>query len=244
MDCLEFRQQAGADPGHLGAEAQRHLESCPGCTEFLRQTRELDQRILAALKVPVPEAGVVVGPMSGRIAAGGGAAALHPRASWPLVGRRRWFALAASVAGGVIVGSLLWVTGPRATLAGDLVRHIEHEPGAMVTTSTGAPPAEVAAVLARAGVDLEPGAGVVSYATTCPFRGHEVPHLVVQTGAGPVTVMVLRDEKVKAPQHFDEDGYAGTIVPSGPGSIAVIGNSPSVDVDQVVAHVQQSLTWR
>ena len=38
------------------------------------------------------------------------------------------------------------------------------------------------------------GAGLVSYANSCVFRGHHVPHLVVQTEAGPVTVMVLVHE--------------------------------------------------
>ena len=64
---------------------------------------------------------------------------------------------------------------------------------------------------------------MVSYAQSCRFRGEKVPHLVVQTDAGPVTVMVLRNEKVTAPVKFAEQGYVGTILPAGPGSVAVIG---------------------
>jgi hypothetical protein len=49
-----------------------------------------------------------------------------------------------------------------------------------------------------------------------------VPHLVVQTAMGPITVMVLVHDSVsKAP--FDEEGYRGVIVPvPGHGSLAVL----------------------
>jgi hypothetical protein len=82
----------------------------------------------------------------------------------------------------------------------------------------------------------------VSYARTCPFRGEKVPHLVVQTGVGPVTVMVLRNEKVSAPVHFDEQGYSGTILPAGPGSIAVIGTAHA-NLDQVAERVLDAVEW-
>ena len=103
MECLEFRRAAGADPGHLSVEAAAHRDDCPKCAEFLRQTLALDERILAALRVPVPERN---------------AAAVTPNVvAFPRIERRRWMALAASIAGGVLVGSLLWVSGPRTSLA-------------------------------------------------------------------------------------------------------------------------------
>jgi len=91
---------------------------------------------------------------------------------------------------------------------------------------------------------MRPGAANISYASTCPFRGEKVPHLVVQTAAGPMTVMVLRHEKLAAPVNFDEGGYAGTIVPAGPGSIAVIGHAPTADLDQVALQVRNAVQWQ
>ena len=182
MDCLEFRRAAGADPGHLGAGGCRSSRRLPACAESLRRTLGSSiARILAALQVPVPESARTARP--GRMV------------RFPVIEPRRWMALAASVAGGVLIGSLLWVGGPRASLAGDVVKHVIHEPGAMVATSHEADPAAVEAVLERAGVRLRPGVGPVSYASTCPFRGEKVPHLVVQTAVGPMTVMVLRRRK-------------------------------------------------
>ena len=76
-------------------------------------------------------------------------------------------------------------------------------------------------------VRLAAGAGVVSYASSCAFRGHHVPHLVIQTESGPVTVMVLVHERVQKPVQFDEQGYRGVIVPvAGHGSLAVLTHGP------------------
>ena len=186
IDCSEFRRRVGAEPQLLDQTSRQHMLGCPECVEWRRTTLELDARVLEALRVPVPDGAVT------------------PRVlEFPAVTRRRWIALAASIAGGVAIGALLWVGGPRASLADDLVRHLAHEPGAMTVTSTPADPDAVAAVLADAGVRIAPDVGVVSYSNTCRFRGHDVPHLVVQTADGPVTVMILRHERVAASIGWD-----------------------------------------
>ncbi len=224
MDCLEFRRTAGGDPRHLPDDARAHAESCPACAEHLRRLRAFDERIRIALSVPVGAESV---PQVAALPGG--------------VDRRRWMALAASVVGGVLVGTLLWVWSPRDSLARDLVEHVGHEPQAMASSA----PADVdavARVLERGGIRLRPEIGTVSYASSCEFRGHTVPHLVVQTDRGPVTVMVLRHEKATDSSSFDEQGYAGRIVPTGPGSIAVIGGA-SEDLDQVTAEVLAAVIW-
>ena len=117
----------------------------------------------------------------------------------PGLDRRRWYALAASIVAGVLVGSLLWVGGPRNSLAQDVLAHMDHEPEAFVVTTTPADAAVLGRVLERGGIRLRPEVGTVSYANSCRFRGRTVPHLVVQTDGGPVTVMVLRNERPDAP---------------------------------------------
>ncbi len=229
MECLEFRHAAGADPRHLDAAAREHSAACPKCAEFLRQTLALDERIFAALSVPVPER--PTGPQATNVVA------------LPRIERRRWMALAASIAGGVMVGTLLWVSGPRASLAEDVVRHMAHEPGVMVQTAAPEDASQLQRVLERGGIRLAPDAGLVSYAQTCQFRRARVPHLVVQTDAGPVTVMVLPRERVDVPVPFDEGGYSGTILPAGPGSIAVLGHQSRPVLDQVADRVAAAVEW-
>jgi len=234
MNCLEFRRAAGADPEHLSPDAVAHRDGCPQCAQFLQNVRLMDATILKALQIPA-----------------GDRVAWTPAAPPPvgaavqasLGNRNRWYALAASIAGGVAIGALLWVSGSRDALARDAVAHLAHEPEAMVATQVPADAAQVTAVLAKDGIRLRSDPGLVTYVMSCAFRGHQVPHLVVQTSEGPVTVLVLREEKVSRARKFHEQGYAGTIEPSGPGSIAVIGGTDQ-QVREAAARIDSALEWK
>jgi hypothetical protein len=51
-----------------------------------------------------------------------------------------------------------------------------------------------------------------------------VPHLVVQTDRGPLTVMVLAHEHVEKRGEFTEGDYHGVLLPAGSGGIAVLAS--------------------
>ncbi len=74
-----------------------------------------------------------------------------------------------------------------------------------------------------------------------------MPHLVVQTASGPVTVMVLVHESVRHLMQFDEQGYRGTIVPvPGHGSIAVLMRDSGIsagEIERIAAQVNDSILW-
>ena len=84
-------------------------------------------------------------------------------------------------------------------------------------------PAAVAEVLGPARMRLGSGAGEVSFAARCVHDGRVVPHLVVQTPEGPVTVLVLSHRTVSRPLRIDEQGYAGIVLPAPRGTIAIVG---------------------
>lgn len=224
MNCLEFRRMAGADPARLDAAALAHREDCAACAEYHRSLLAMDDTIRRALQVRVPEFSAA-------------RAVRSPRVPAP---RQRWLALAASVVAGVLVGTLLWVGGPRASLAREVVDHVRHEPQSL--TATAADPAAVARVLQAGGIRLRPGADQVSYANSCPFRGQVVPHLVVRTAQGPVTVLVLAHVPIRRPIAVHEDGFKGSRVPAGPGSIAVLGGA-GADLSEVTARVLAAVEW-
>ena len=228
MECLEFRRVAGADPQHLGAEAEQHRGQCVRCAQHHRQLLAMDATILQALNVPSREY----------------ADAMRRTAARDSRSRRRprWYALAASVVAGVLIGSVLWVGRPRDSLALDVIEHMRGEQFSMVVTRAAADPATVAQALAASGLRLRGDPGLVSYATRCPFRGATVPHLVVQTVLGPVTVLVLRHVAVAQPREFQEQGYTGTITPFGRGSIAVIGESLQ-EADDVATRLRMATEW-
>jgi hypothetical protein len=127
-----------------------------------------------------------------------------------------------------------------------VVVHMAGEPEAWQRTEA-VPQPELADVLKDSKLRLKPDAGVVSYASSCAFRGHRVPHLVVQTSSGPVTVMVLVHEAARQVTPFDSEGYRGTIVPvPGHGSIAVLMRDSGISADElqrIAARVHESIVW-
>jgi hypothetical protein len=156
-------------------------------------------------------------------------------------------AMAASVLLAVVVAGVLWVAAPGSSLAADVVTHMGGEPQSWLQTDVSVDNSELQGVLRDSHVRLAAGAGLVSYAASCAFRGHHVPHLVIQTESGPITVMVLVHESVQKPVRFDEQGYRGVIVPvAGHGSLAVLTHGPATDlktVELIAAQVLDSITW-
>jgi len=231
MKHSEAQLLIGADPNSvLSPELAEHLASCPECLQFQRETLVLDANIRRVLEQASSNAAPApVTPITGSRTA-----------------RRRktdnvWrgWALAASV---VIVSMLaVWVLRPTDTLAHDVVAHVEGEPMSWSSTQQ-VPPGAASEILAKAGVALDTSSDKVVYARTCPFRGHEVPHLVVTTSRGPVTVLVLRYETVKKQVSFHEAGMTGVITPAPHGSIAVLAKGDD-NIDAVAAQMQQDVRW-
>jgi hypothetical protein len=232
MDHSHYRSAILADPHASDAELRAHRESCPECQAFTEQLLRFESRLERALRVQIPPTADVL-PFERKAAAAA-------QGSW------RWLAMAASVLLGLVVAGGVWLTLPQRSLAADVVAHMAGEPDAW-RTEVPVPDPALNAVLQQSNIRLKPSAGVVSYASSCEFRGHKVPHLVVQTPSGPVTVMVLVHEAVRKSMRFDEQGYRGTIVPvPGHGSIAVLmrdSGSASGDISRIAAQVDDAIVW-
>jgi Protein of unknown function (DUF3379) len=242
MDCAEYRRTVLADPRDANPQLRLHRDGCRECLEFTDRLLRFESRLERAVRVSIPAADAVrVVPL--RVPAEAQAHATRRASSR----RRGWLAMAASVLIAVVVAGSLWLAGPHPSLAADVVAHMAEEPQAWARTDIPVPPPELALALRDAHVRLDPNAGMVSYAKSCLFRAHHVPHLVVQTEMGPVTVMVLAHESVSKPERFDEQGYHGVILPvPGHGSLAVLarGQSPNPEtLKRIAARVQDALVW-
>jgi hypothetical protein len=216
-DCAAVRDALAAQPRVRSPALEEHLRTCAACARYAAEMQALDAKIRRALEVPVPAA---ASPLPERLAPrvpSARAAAARPGAS------RRWLALAASVAGAAVLATALWTGAPRDSLASDLVAHMSHEPQSW-QRNPAVPESALAYVLRRSGVRIERTAGApeVTYAHSCWFRGRFVPHLAVHTPAGPVTVMVLPEERAAGRVAFEEGGYRGVIVPAQRGALAVL----------------------
>jgi hypothetical protein len=147
--------------------------------------------------------------------------------------------MAASFLLALVVGAAVWLSRPSDVLASELVEHVIHEPQSWNRTQPISAE-ELRAVLRKSHVELRSGPGTIVYANSCWFRGHYVPHLVLSTESGPVTVMILTAEQVSAPRAFAEGGYSGLIVPASTGSVAVLSRKP-MPLEEPAAHVVQAL---
>ena len=214
FDCKHARRQIGGEPQVLSAEVAQHIATCNACAKFRDETLAMEGRLKSALELPLH----------------------HFRESPRKVAPRR-FALAASIVLALLVGGGAWLLRPQPALAAEIVDHVRHEPGSWGSREP-VPPEVLAAVLAKAGVSYNARLPV-TYASPCPFRGRIVPHLVVQTDRGPVTVMVLSHVRTDADSQgtFEEGEYHGIVLPAGSGSIAVLapkGQEFDGAVEQVV----------
>jgi hypothetical protein len=153
---------------------------------------------------------------------------------------RQW-ALAASAVLAVFALFAVWLLRPSDTLAHEVVTHVQGEPESWFATQHVSAQG-IDKVLRGSGVQLDINSDRIMYAQSCWFRGHYVPHLVVETARGPATVMILRHEEVSAPQKFREAGMTGIIVPAGQGSIAVLARGV-VGVDDIAAQMSQDVHW-
>lgn len=236
MDCAQYRRAILANPHDTDAELVAHRDGCDECSAYTERLLRFEGKLERALKV---------GPSAdAEMPRGGGVTPLRPRRR---AMARGWLAMAASVLVGLVIAGGLWVAAPHSSLAADVVAHMAGEPEAWTRTDLPVPSPELAFALRNTQMRLRPGAGTVSYAQSCLFRGHRVPHLVVQTDMGPVTVMVLVHESVSKPAPFDEEGYRGVILPvAGHGSIAVLAKQQSgtlASVETVAARVRAAIEW-
>jgi hypothetical protein len=238
-DCAHYRRALLAQPHDADPALHEHLATCRDCTLFAERVLRFESELLRALRVePLtkepPRALAPVVPLRAK------------RSRGPLGFRAGWPAMAAAVLMAVVVAGGLWLGVPRASLAADVVTHMHEEPQAWRRTDEPVPGTALQSVLRDSHLRLASGAGVVSYAASCGFRGHRVPHLVIQTESGPVTVMVLVHEHAAKPVQFDEQGYRGVIVPvAGHGSLAVLTRGPADfgTIEQIERRVLDAIVW-
>ena len=197
---------------------------CVDCKRFYEKLHAFELRLNEALRVPMGRQNrtVLLAERRSRM--------LHPP--------RSWLAMAASALLALAIGSL-WLGAPSRNLAAAVVDHVVDEAGAYAPSNRPVSPEKLDIAFSDTHLRMKPDAFIVTYASRCNFRGHRVPHLVVQTGNGPMTVMILTDETVRRSVRFDQQGYRGVLVPLPlKGSVAVLereGDSAGSDAVSAVA---------
>lgn len=209
MNCLEFRRASLANPARPGAHAHGHAASCPACAEFLSRTRALDAAIGEQLSVPVPEG------LEERIlarATGRGA-------------RRRFLAMAASLAGLAFVGGGAYLASrdDADALAG--ITFVVEEEAHAILAAGPADEAELLRVARSMDLRLPTQLGEIRYIGTCPYRGTIAHHVIVTTPQGKATLLLLPEKPVAQRGRAAARGLRSIVLPAGRGSATVITES-------------------
>jgi hypothetical protein len=154
-----------------------------------------------------------------------------------------WLALAATVAIAAVLGvRMLGIGVQYDSLADEVIAHLDHEPAALRVTDVAISDERLHSVVPASVASLDHGAGVISYAQTCIINGKRVPHLVIQGANGPVTVLLMPEERVDEPIELAGENIKGIILPVGGGSVAFIGAADE-RLDSIRDEVLQSVTW-
>ena len=236
MNCEEYRQAVTADPGF--DDTSRHADACVECREYGAAIRALDANIALAMKIPVPALRM---PELPEIEA---AEVVSFPARRPL-SKPVWFGVAASVLLAAVIGLRLAGPGMDETfgsLEEQVLAHVDHEPVALLPSSTPVSDARLANAVPRNIATMNRDIGLITFAEFCTINGKDVPHLVIQGERGPITILLMPYEKVAAATPLDGVNIHGVILPVGDGSIAIIGDR-NESLERVQQSVLDSVMW-
>jgi len=247
MNCTDYKNALTAEPGFH--DESRHAESCADCQAYRDEILALDEKLSAAMEISVPELRMPELPDIGTEKV----VSLSSRRATP---KPVWFAMAASILLAVVVG--IRMTGPdvmdvpseehvamvvfSGTLAEQVLAHVDHEPLALRVTSTPVTDSQLSLVVPKNIASMNHRAGLITYAESCIINGKVVPHLVIQGARGPITILLMPEEKLAEATALDGVNIKGIMLPVGSGSIAIIGDREE-QLDQVKKNVLDSVMW-
>lgn len=234
MNCGDVHLHLGAEPNATSPELESHLRECAECAQYQQEMLRLEEKIRRALMIELPATLPASRPVSMPLSK----ASVAPVSS--TYSRRRQWALAASVLIAVTAVLALWGALPSHSLAADVVSHVVSE---TIDQPFESPvdEATVRSVMERSGLHLSPINPSIVFMRTCFLRGRLVPHFIVRAEHGTATVLVLPDEPVKAPEHFDGAGYKGVIIPDAQNGSIVVLSRGDVDMERYAAEIRDAV---
>jgi hypothetical protein len=233
MNCEQYREAIAADPSFDGGAG--HLTECAACQAYRNEMQALDQTISRALELDVPQL-----QMPDLPAVEADNVIVLAKRKWA---SRTGLALAATVVLAAFIGFRFVSSGIEyESLADEVLAHLDHEPAALRITDVAVTDERLTSVVPASVATVDRSAGLITYAQSCKIGGREVPHLVIQGERGPVTILLMPEEMVDAPQSLAGENVNGVILPVGDGSIAIIGASDE-RLDRIEAQVLKSVSW-
>lgn len=270
LTCLEFRRRITTEPRAEDEDLLVHAEHCATCQNFRRDMLLQEQALERALAVPSPERLMAQIKLKQSMAQARDDDTLQDlelalRVPVPegltdrILQRSRFarrraarrtafgqFAVAASVAVAVLVGTLMMLRPP-ALESEDvhLVNAVFDHTSYHTLPGRHEVPAELVAPVAHM-VGLEfskPLRHRVTAVTACDIQNKGALHLVLRGREGPINAYVMPGHHVAHAGAEDRDSMRAFLLPVRHGSIAVIGD-PKEDLDSYANSLKETLRWR
>lgn len=234
MNCDDYRHALTADP-EFGDESG-HAESCASCRAYAGEIESLNRRIAQAMALDVPPLSMPELPDINT----DNVSALAPRRS---LSKPVWLAMAATVMLAAFIGIRMTDTvDSYGTLSDQVLAHVDHEPAALLPTSTPVAADRLERVVPADIATMNQISSLITYAESCRINGKEVPHLVIQGEYGPVTILLMPHEHVAEASTLEGKSIHGVILPVGDGSIAIVG-AREEQLDNIQQNVLNSVAW-
>lgn len=234
MNCLEFRRQLLTDPLHQDESASAHEAECAACAAHAREVRAQEIKLRALIdSVSAPDGMAERIQLAARFE---GAAATR---------RRWWYGAAAGVL--LAVGASLvsvWTTSAERIgleLAQSVINHIEDE-AAHLREAQPVSAGRVNYVFDRFGAELAGDIGPIHFAAECLMRDRNGIHLVLPGRMGAITVFLMPGEMAADVLPVESPRFAGRIVPTAWGSIAVVGEQGE-SIDGIGEKLASVVRW-
>jgi len=225
--CMDLRREKLADPKRLSAAADGHLSECAACRRFAQGIDTMEMRATQVLNVAVPEG------LSERVLM-----RVHRGEKRPW----RLWAVAAAFVFSFGIGMVQWQPRPHTDYAKFAIEHVMHEPQSF-TEHRLADPSQFRLVMANFGGTVKAPIGKVSYMRMCPVPNGTGWHIVLQTEAGPATLLLIpgkdiSDEVIEA----KFGGLTARALPGGQGYYAIVAETPAI-VDAVEKLMDERVRW-
>ena len=238
MNCTDYKNAVTAEPEFL--DESGHVEACANCQAYRDEILALDERLVAAMDVSVPD---LVMPELPAIENENKAEKVVDLSSRRATPRPVWYAMAATVLIAAVVGLRMQGSDiSYGTLEEQVLAHVDHEPAALLPSNTPVSDHQLNNAVPNEIATMNHDSGLITYAQSCSINGKDVPHLVIQGAHGPITILLMPHEALAEATTIQGESIKGILLPVGGGSIAIIGDREE-QLDLVKENVLDSVMW-
>jgi hypothetical protein len=214
MDFSEFKRLLGAEPRSGDPALQRARHSSPEFEEAVADAERFETKLERATLIPAPD-GLMEDIMS-----------ITRQPSEPAKRKGWWpMAMAASVLLAVGAAGITWNMNRGWDSVEDyLVYHYRHDGEKLMARVDGGTASDVQTILSGLDVQASPAlADIVSVIKYCPTPDGKGIHMILNTEAGPVTVIYMPQTRVTDGEMLAFDNVEAVLVELQSGSAAIIG---------------------